>query len=171
MISNVCLKLKISESLFEASCVPETIKDALYYLYHIEDIETIPVHIKNLFQAISFNQHKEYRDEYIIRKVEYLWLVSEIKKEFENVDQTKSKFDVLYKCILLCIEHYKIYKILGSFKNTMQDKINEIIDFKDVVDRNHHLLYKKSLELQDLHIANMLVNSNMIRDEFKLPVG
>lgn len=52
----------------------------------------------------------------------------------------------------------------------MQDKINEIIVFKVVVDRNHSLLYKKSLELQELHIENMLVNSNMIRDEFKLPL-
>lgn len=167
MISSVCLKLKISENIFEGSSVPLTIKDALNFLRNSEN-QNIPKHIKNLFEVIY---DKEYTDKYIIDKVNYLWLISEIENEIRNIDKTKSGFDILYNSIVLCLENYNIYKNLGSFRNTMQYKINEVLCKKDIVNRNHRFLYEKSLELQKLHIYDMLVDPSIIKDEFKLPIG
>jgi hypothetical protein len=168
MISSVCLRLKISENLFEGSNIPLTIKDALNFLKNSEN-QNIPNHIKKLFQFLQHDQ--EYTDEYIIDKVDYLWLIAEIENEIKQMDETKSVFDLIYNSIILCLENYNIYKKLGMFKNTMQNKINEIIRNKDTVNKKHRFLYEKSLELQKLHIYDALVDPSMIRDEFKIPIG
>jgi len=169
MISNVCLKLKISESLFEGSFIPFTIKDALIFLIRNYENLNIPNHIKKLLMVTRLDQ--EYTDQYIVKKVEYLWLISEIENQITNNDKSKSSFDKVYDSIILCLDNYNIYKNLGSFKNTMQLKINEIISMKEVVKKNHFFLYDKSLELQKLHISDMLVNPRLIKDEFKIPIG
>jgi hypothetical protein len=170
MISNVCLKLKISESLFEGTFIPLTIKEALIFINKNYDNLNIPNHIKKLLMVTCFDK-EDYTDQYIIKKVEYLWLISEIENKITSNKKSKSSFDKIYDSIILCLENYNIYKNLGSFKNTMQVKINEIIYMKDIVKKNHLYLYDKSLELQKLHISDMLVNPKLIRDEFKIPIG
>lgn len=165
MISSVCLRLKISENLFEGSDIPFTIKDALNFLKNSEN-QNIPNHIKNLFKFLQYDQ--EYTDEYIIDKVDYFWLIAEIENQ---ITETKSVYDLFYNSIILCLENYNIYKKLGRFKNTMQNKINEIIRNKDTVNKKHRFLYEKSLELQKLHIYDALVDPSMITDKFKIPIG
>jgi hypothetical protein len=163
------MRLKISENLFEGSSVPLTIKDALDFLRNSKN-HNIPKHIKKFFEMFYY-QHSEHSDECIINKVEYLWLISEIENELDNVDGSKSKYDIIYNSIILCLENYKTYKNMGSFKITMQNKINDIILYKNIVDDNHRFLYEKSLELQKLHIRDMIVDPSIIYDEFKIPIG
>lgn len=180
MISDICLILKVQESLFqgeglqgeglqgEGSFIPVTIKEALIYLDNIQN--NVPIHIKNLFKSICLCDDciDKYDDDYIIKKVEYLWLISEIKKEIDTINDRKSKYDALYNSIVLCLENYETYKKMGGFKKIMQDKINEVIDSKELVKRNHEFLYEKSLELQDRHIYDNLVDTNLIKDKFKI---